>query len=409
MQKTIIILTAFLNLMVSCGPSAGRRGEGVSDEISPGTGLLESWPREGPELLWIYEGLGKGYGGPLITDEAIYINAEDSGNSFTLCLDLKGKFRWKTPNGTEFLGSDFTASYPGTRSAPASKGNKVYAISGTGHMSCFDWHSGKVIWKVDLVKDLGGIPGEFGYSESPVVDEDRVYCFAGGKVNNIVALDRHTGKLAWSSRANQDYFSYGTPILLKLPECDVLAGTSRHYIHVVDRKDGQLLSSYTLEDIKVGYEHCNSVLYRDGYLYFIPSEEHGQGSIKLHLSADGKSLREVWRNEKVVNVFEGFVVSGGFLYTTLEKRKLVAIDTESGLTRYTVPAVSGSIVYADRKLFVYGHNGRVQLFSIGEGKPDLKSEMRIIHGDGQHFSFPVIAGGVMYIRRGNALMAFSLK
>jgi outer membrane protein assembly factor BamB len=241
------------------------------------------------------------------------------------------------------------------------------------------------------------------------MDETRVYCFPGGSTNNMVALDRVTGELVWRSPVNKDFFSYGTSILLDLKDRKVLVGTSRNYIHVVDRQDGKLLSSYQLEDIQEGYEHCNSVVQKDGYIYFVASEEQGQGSIKLSLSPDGRNLSEVWRNSRVTNVFGGFVVVDNCLYTTLENRKLVGLDINTGRIRNSVRSASGSIVYADSKLFVYGHNGVVQLFSLEGRKPELRSEMRIREGSGHHFSFPVIADGVMYIRRGDALMAYAVK
>jgi len=393
----------------SCQPSAPPAKEIVSRSNSPDTRLLDEWPREGPELRWKYEGLGKGYGSPAISKEGIFINGEEDGNSYLVCLDHQGTFRWMCPNGTEFVGTDFTASYPGTRSAPTVKDQLVYAISGTGHVSCVDAHTGEVRWTIDLVSDHQGIPGDFGYSESPAVDDHKVYCMAAGRRNNLVALDRITGELVWSSSLNQDYFSYSTPLLLSLPEKDVLVGTSRNYIHVVDRKDGTLLSSHRLEGIRRGYEHCNSVVYQDGHVYFVASEEGGQGSLKLHLSDDGASLSEVWRNPEVLNVFGGFVVVGDHLYTTLENKKLVALDTASGRITQSVRSVSGSIVYADQKLFVYGHNGVLQLFSLQAGTPRLKSEMRIREGSGHHFSYPVIEDGTMYIRRGDALMAYAIR
>ena len=132
--------------MGSCDRSGQQGSESASEEISPGTRLLDSWPREGPELLWIYEGLGKGYGSPLISKEGIFINGEEDGNSYTICLDHNGSFRWRSPNGKEFMGMDYSSSYPGTRSTPTLMGQLVYAASGTGHLSCFDTRNGKIIW-----------------------------------------------------------------------------------------------------------------------------------------------------------------------------------------------------------------------------------------------------------------------
>ena len=392
MFRSIVIVAVLIAVIVSCD--------------LPGTG---SESAKSPELLWKYEGLGKGYGAPRISKEGIFINAEEDGNSYLVCLEPNGIFRWKSPNGKEFSGMDYSSSYPGTRSAPTVSGKLVYAASGMGILSCFDTRNGNVIWTIDLISDLDGKLVDFGYSESPVVDKDKVYCFPGGKDHNLVALDRKTGEMVWSAPVKRDYFAYSTPILLNLPERKVLVGTSRNYIHVVDRQDGRLLSCYQLEDIKYGYEHCNSVVYKDGYIYFVASEEHGQGSIKLHLSPDGDFLTEVWRNPKVVNVFEGFVVTDNKLYTTMENRKLMVLDTETGRIRHSLRSMSGSIVYADDRLVIYGHNGTVQLFSLKDGIPELISEMRISDGSGHHFSFPVIIDGVMYIRRGDALMAFEVK
>lgn len=402
------IFLLLLACLSSCDPDRQTSETVPSATLSTGQGLLEVWPEGGPELLWTHEGLGRGYGGPCISTAGIFINAEEDGNSFTVGLDHQGRIQWKSPNGKEFLGTDFSATYPGTRSAPTVYGGLVYAASGLGQVSCFD-QNGALIWTVDLVQEYQGKPGDFGYSESPVVDEDKVYCFTGGKVHNMVALDRLSGALVWSAPVNRDSFAYSTPILLDLPGRQVLIGTSRNYIHVVDRQDGTLLSSYRLEDISYGNEHCNSVVHEEGFLYFVACEEHGQGTVKLSLSEDGKSIREVWRNPEVINVFEGFVLVDNLLYTTMENKKLLSLDTETGRIRHSVRALSGNIVHADGKLFIYGHNGRLQLFRLENGKPELRSEMRITRGTGQHFSFPVIADGIMYIRRGDALMAFKLR
>jgi len=372
-------------------------------------GQADSELAEDPVLVWKYDGLGRGYGGACISKEGIFVNAEEEGKSYTVCLELNGTFRWKAPNGLEFMGIEYTASFPGTRSVPTVKGRQVYAASGMGHLTCFDTRQGTVIWSVDLMNEFKGKLGEFGYSESPTVDRDRVYCFAGGKEDNLVALDRQTGKLVWSAPVKRDSFAYSTPILLNLPDREILVGTSRNYIHVVDRQDGTLLSSYRLEDIRYGYEHCNSVVHQDGDLYFVACEERGQGSLKLSLSKDGETLTEIWRNPEVLNIFGGFVVRDRWLYTTLENKKLVALDKENGRVKYAVRAENGSIVQANEKLYVYGYNGKLQCFSLKNGEPELNSEIRIRHGSGHHFSFPVISDEMMYIRRGETLMAYSLK
>lgn len=409
MREAFAIFLFTVTALCSCDRRAQHQQDAAAGIQPDGSGLLESWPPGGPQHLWTYSGLGKGYGGPLVTEQAIFINAEEDGNSYTVALGLDGTFHWKSPNGKEFSGMDFSATYPGTRATPSIKGNLVYSVSGTGHLSCFDSRTGKVIWAADLINDYNGLLGDFGYSETPVVDGHLVYGTPGGRVHNVVALDRMTGALVWSSPVNRDHFSYGTPLLLDFPDRELLVGASRNYVHVLDRRNGELLSSYPLENIREGWEHCNSLVHKDGFLYYVLCEEDGQGTVKLHLSRDGSSLQEVWRNSEVNNVFEGFEVAGTTLYAAMENRRLIGLDTETGEIRHTVRSVNGNIVHAGDKLILYGHNGTVQLFSLVKGEPQLRSEFRIREGSGHHFSFPVIADGVMYIRRGEALMAFAVR
>jgi outer membrane protein assembly factor BamB len=41
--------------------------------ISPETGLLKEWPRQGPKLLWQLSGIGDGYGPPAVVGGRIYL------------------------------------------------------------------------------------------------------------------------------------------------------------------------------------------------------------------------------------------------------------------------------------------------------------------------------------------------
>ena len=62
----------------------GVNRSGVYDETS----LLKSWPEKGPELLWEFNGLGNGYGSPVITGEMLFINGEIDTVSYLFALDL---------------------------------------------------------------------------------------------------------------------------------------------------------------------------------------------------------------------------------------------------------------------------------------------------------------------------------
>jgi outer membrane protein assembly factor BamB len=407
-----LIVALSVSFLLSCKqktdhPAAQWRGidrNGIFHE----TNLLDQWTETGPDQIWFYEGLGQGYASPAVTKDRVYVNAEQDGSSFLVALDLDGKQIWKSSIGKEFLGEGFSSTYPGARSTPTVMGDLVYATSGTGQLSCFETSSGKEVWAVDLMKELGGELGYFGYSESVAVDRDRVYCFPGGAETNLAALDRFTGEIAWTSEALRDTFAYGSPILVDLPEQQILITTSRHHIFALSRNDGRVLSSYGLEGYEYDGEHCNTVVYTDGYIYFVANDIPGQGAMKIRLSDDGSRMEEVWRNQKIMNNFGGLVLVDDHLFTTIKGNRLVSLDPKNGAIKDTLKVATGSLIFADNKFFCYGNNGTVNLVNYSPGQLKHAGSFKVREGSGQHFSHPVLSQGIMYIRRGDALMTYNI-
>lgn len=411
-QIITVFLLVFFAVTISCKQNskpevAQWRGQERTGLYSNETNLLDEWPEKGPELLWIYEGIGKGYASPSVLNDMILINGEQDSSSFLFAFDLRGNLLWKSPNGKEFMGEGFSATYPGSRSTPTIVDDLVYATSGMGRIACFETTTGKEKWAVEIVKDLGGSDNFFGYSESVIVDDNKVYCFPGGSMNNMVALDRFTGDLVWSSVAMKDTFSYCSPVLVELPERDVLITHSRHNLYTVDCQDGKALGSYKIVGYEYDGEHCNSPLYDNGNVYFIGNEKEC-GAVRLELSHNGESLKEVWCNPGIKNNFNGYVKVGKYLFTTVKGNWLKALDIEDGIVSDSTKVATGSIIYADNKFICYGMNGEVSLVSFDENGFDVKSTFKVKEGSGHHFAHPVLANGTMYIRHGNALLAYKV-
>ena len=62
------------------------RGPGQSG-IYQETGLLESWPVSGPEILWSFEELGVGYASPAFANDKIYVGGMENTTGYIYCLD----------------------------------------------------------------------------------------------------------------------------------------------------------------------------------------------------------------------------------------------------------------------------------------------------------------------------------
>jgi len=383
----------------------GANRDGVYQENN----LLKTWPEEGPKLLWLTEEIGNGYGSPAVSHNQLFVNGEIDSVSHVFAFDLKGKLLWKSPNGPEFMGKDFSASFPGSRSVPTVYNGLVYACSGMGRIACYEAASGKEKWGVDMVSNLNGKLNMFGYSESLFVDEKYVYCFPGGVESNIVALDKLTGKVIWTSKAMGDGVSFCSPIVVKFPEQNILVTVSREYLMGLDTKNGELLWSYKEDSVKREGEYCNSPVYSDGFIYGLSGVPKGRGAYKIALSPDGKSIKEIWKNTKVLNKMGGFVKVDDRLYSTSADRKLKAMDAKSGTVVDSLQNLSGSVIYADEHLYCYAENGNVNLIKLSQPKMEVVSKFKIVNGTKEHFAHPVISNGVLYIRHGNALMAYEIK
>ena len=135
------------------------------------TGLLKTWPGDGPPMLWKTSGIGAGYSSPTIVNGKIYFTGiKDAGGGkveFMSCLDAaKGKILWQTE-----YGSPWVRQYPAARTTPTVSDGEVFAISGNGEVAKFNAETGALLWKVDAKKTFGGTNGSWGTAESPLVDD----------------------------------------------------------------------------------------------------------------------------------------------------------------------------------------------------------------------------------------------
>ena len=119
----------------------GENRKGIYDEAN----LLTEWPADGPELAWEFEGVGNGYGSPVITDDKLFINGEIDSLSYLIAFDLQGKMLWKTEFGTDWI-----KNFIGSRSAPTVVDGLVYVASSMGDVACIDSETGLKKWGFEL-------------------------------------------------------------------------------------------------------------------------------------------------------------------------------------------------------------------------------------------------------------------
>lgn len=419
LNLAIISLTAILiaTTGLNAQPQHGWRGP-ERNGIYPETGLLKTWPENGPQQIWESLDVGKGYSSPVIVGDRLYITGlnETEDQEIFSTYSLDGKKMYEI-----IYGSPWKGSYPETRTTPTIVGNKAYVISGSGEIVCIDITNGNIIWKVDGDTEFGRKTGTWGTSECPLVFDNKIIFCPGGDQTAVVALNAQNGETIWKSPSLNDISNYASPLLITHNGKKQIVGLSGKSAFGINPDNGNI--EWTFDDWGRGPGGRggekiapNGPLYHNGYLFFCNG--YNLNSFMLELNKDATAVNLVWRNEDLDTHIGGFVLQNGIIYGSNwinnGQGNWVAVDWSSGQTKYDMAwsggKSKGSIIAADGMLYCYDERrGTVGLIKPDVEKFDVVSEFRITKGEGPHWAHPVINNGILYIRHGNALMAYRIK
>ena len=190
------------------------------------SGLLKSWPEDGPKMIWSSEEVDEGYSTPAVTDEAIFVTGTKDKMEFLCALNKQGKQIWKSE-----IGPSFNGNYPVSRCTPTVVNGKVYVITGAGVVACFEASSGNQVWSIDGKQKFKGSFGIWGYSESPLVDQGKVIFTPGGKKTS-----------EWSQRDIEYYLETGFT-----PDFDTVGGSMvavQENMAMLTKEDREAIAAY---------------------------------------------------------------------------------------------------------------------------------------------------------------------
>ena len=168
------------------------------NNLSTDTGLMQTWPQDGPELLWTASGIGHGFSSVAITGGRIFTAGMIDKQTYVTALDLTGKILWQRLNGQSWEASKrqpWAVPYAGSRGTPTVDADTVYHLSELGRLAAFDIHTGKEQWHLDLLKTFHAKRSKYGFSESVLIYGNTLFCCPGGDSAYMVALEKSTGRV----------------------------------------------------------------------------------------------------------------------------------------------------------------------------------------------------------------------
>jgi len=387
--------------------------------VSPETGLLTEWPEGGPKLVWQAEGAGRGYASLAIVGDRVYTlgdgpSTASDGDEYVSCFNLSdGKTVWQTKTGEPWTSG--RPDWQSSRSTPTVDGDHLYVLTPFGQLFCMESATGKQVWQKSLKDDFGGNKGDsWGYSESVLIDGDRLVCTPGGDKATMVALNKKTGDLVWKSVWPTDRGAGHASIVISQ------VGGTRVYVQTtaagalgVRAADGQLQWTY---DIDKTIAVIPTPIVRDDLVFFCAGYGRGGALLRQVAAADGAvTIEEIYPlNTKLANKHGGIVLVGDYLYGDSDDKGIPwCAEFMTGKQVWESRGSgrgSANMTAADGHLYIRFADGQMVL---AKASPEGYEEVGLfkIPGSGERpsWSYPVIVNGRLYLREQDRILGYDIR
>jgi outer membrane protein assembly factor BamB len=391
--------------------------------ISKETGLLKKWTADGPPKAFTAKGLGGGYGSPIVVGGKIYGAGKEGGKEYVWCLSEKdGAEVWKK----EFAAPGKVGYDEGPRCTPTYHndpkfGAVLYVIGVGGELVCVKAADGEKVWSKNFGKDFGGrMMSGWGFSESPLIDGDKLIVTPGSDTAALVALNTATGETIWKSAIPGARAGYASPVKATL-------GKVSMYLTVLDKSngvvavnaaDGKLLWKYA--KIANGTANIPTVIVRDDLVWASTGYRDG-GSALLKMTADGEkvSVKELkYYDQTLQNHHGGMVLVGDHVYFGANHGQgyPACVEFKTGEQKYKEAKGAGggsgsaAVAYADGMLYYHYQSGHVVLLEANPEEVKVAGTFKYPEPSrAAKWAHPVIANGKLYIRDQDKLHVYTVK
>jgi outer membrane protein assembly factor BamB len=274
----------------------------------------------------------------------------------------------------------------GTRATPTVDDGRVYIFGAKGRLLCCDAKTGDEIWSQSYKR-----APQWGYSGSVLIEGQRAIFSPGGSDGALRAVDKMSGKLAWT--CGSDEAGYATPYPFVFDGKRYICGFAANSAVVADAASGREALSIPWEtDWKV---NAASPIFHDGHLLLSSGYKTGAGLFRLRRNKGKLTAEEVWKNKNVLSKFQSPILWDKHLYVSDEKG-FKCVDFMTGDIVWEKRRIAnGTIILADGQLILMTEKGAVQTGKVGTEEFKPEAEASIL---GKCWTVPVLHNGRLYAR-----------
>jgi outer membrane protein assembly factor BamB len=469
----LAVLAATAYLAPRSSASGGATGDwpmwgGSPDRnmVSEMKGLPTTWDVQSKKnVRWMATLGSQSYGNPVVSGGKVFVGTNNEalrdpkqpGDRGVLMAfrESDGEFLWQITHEKLTSGRVNDWPYQGVASSPLVEGDRVYYVSNRAELTALDTEGfrdgendgpvkdekltgerdGDVVWKLDLMDDLGVFPHNLANS-SPVSYGDLIYINTSNgqdeshvhipspRAPAVIAVDKKTGKVAWEDASPGERILHGQWAPVTIAEL----GGVRQAIHPqgdgwvrgFDAATGKKLWEFNTNPAESVWPKTRNELIAtpvayEGLVYIGNGQdpEHGEGvghfyAIDATKRGDITTSGRVWHYDKIRRSISTAAIRDGILYIADFSGFLHALDAKTGQVYWThdmLAAVWASPLLADGKVYLGDEDGDVVVMAHGKEKKVLAEN----NMGSSVYGTAVPANGRLYIMNRNQLWALEEK
>jgi outer membrane protein assembly factor BamB len=408
MPRGLIVAAALIALATAARVAAQDWPQFLGPDrtgVYRGPALSESWPSQGPKVIWRVP-VGQGFSGPVVVQGRVILFHRVGNQEVVDAFDVKtGAARWRYAYATTYR-DDFGFD-EGPRAVPVVADGIVYTFGAEGQLHAVDFAKGTKVWSVDAMRTFGVPKGFFGAAGSPLVEDGRVLANVGGPKAGIVAFDARTGKVLWT--ATTDGASYSSAAGATIGGRRLAIFLTRAGLVGLDPATGQVQFQRPWRARQAASVNVATPVVV-GNLIFV-SSEYGPGAGVFEIN--GSTLAELWTSDEILsNHYSTSVHHQGFLYGYHGRQEFGpsfrAVELRTGKVRWSQDQFrAGSVMLAGDRLVIMRESGELILAAASPEafKPIARAQIlpAVVR------AYPALSDGLLFVRNENTMIALDLR
>jgi outer membrane protein assembly factor BamB len=367
----------------------------------PGISISENWSAQPPQPVWRHR-VGPAWSSMIVVDGHLVTQEQRGASEAVVCYSAAtGDEHWAHEESGRF---EEPLAGAGPRATPAFADGRVYALGAKGKLTCLNATTGQTVWSRDSLDEASADVPQWGLSASPLIVDDKVIVFAGGKSGrSLKAYRAASGESVWTNSAG--HLSYSSPQLVTLAGQRQILMHDDAGLHAVNAESGETLwtsagsSAGAMPMLQPHVVGENQLLIAAGAGVALLDVKHEAGQW---------SVSQRWESSALKPGFNDFVVHENHIFG-LDDGILCCLDLPAGRRVWKKGRYGHGqllLLASPAQLVVVAESGEVA--AVAANPKQFEELGRFQAVEGKTWNHPTIAHGCLFVRNGIEMACYRL-